>query len=533
MNRITRNKYNGKDRLKEKKEKKKLTKKQKIIIWSVIGAILAMIAIVIGNYIYKADGNIANAAINMMADAVGDETPLTALVMGVSTDLENDLTDTIILVGYNPKTQASFMLSIPRDTFVGSNENTAGGFDKINALYQKNVKKTVSAVEKLTGVNIDYYVVVKTEALIEVVDAIGGVEFNVPIDMKYDDPTQDLHIDLKKGVQVLDGDKAEQLLRYRHSNPDSKGKMSTYPASYGSDDFGRMRTQREFITATINQMVTWKNISKIKNIVSAVFGNLETNMSMGKMIGYIPSALKLDTSSIRAEQLPGESALINELWFYRQDTSKTKELVTELMDSLGLSEKEYNKKYTPIKAKSTNKKVDDEKIKAESSLTTNTNTNTNRAQTQETSSTTTAFNTTSMTNVTSTNNEIITSENCTHNWTLTINHEPTCGENGARVYTCVKCGEEKSEVIPATGNHTWKEISRVDPTEDSEGSVTSQCTICKQTNTKTLNKLPKTNSNEEPKKVENNPVITPIEDIQSEIVTQPTGEQDENIEGEN
>lgn len=495
MNRISKNKYNGNDKKinKDKKEKKKLTKKQKIIIFSIIGAIIVLFAFHVGTYIYKAEGNIADAAINMVADAVGDETPLTALVMGVSTDLDNELTDTIILVGYNPKTQASFMLSIPRDTFIGNNEATAGGYDKINALYQKDVKKTVAAVEKLTGVKIDYYVVVKTQALIDVVNAIGGVEFDVPIDMKYDDPTQDLHINLKKGMQLLDGDKAEQLLRYRHSNPDSNGRMTTYPASYGSDDFGRMRTQREFIMATVKQMVSWKNVAKMKNILNAVFSNLETNMSLGKMVGYIPSALKLDTEAIRAEQLPGESALINELWFYRQDTSKTKDLVTELMDSLGLTEKEYNKRYTPIKAKSTNRKVDDETIKSESSLTQNTV----KEETQ-----------------------VITQENCTHNWKLTIELEPSCVDKGARNYKCSICGAEKSEVLEPTGNHTWKEIERVEPTELSDGRIVSQCVVCKTTTTKKLDKLPSsitendTSSNLEPEqpeepKTETEPVVVP------------------------
>ena len=482
MNRITNNNKHTR-----KKEKKKLTKKQKIIIWSVVGAIFATLSIVMGVYIYKADGNIKKAAINMVADAVGDETPVTALVMGVSEGIDTPLTDTIILVGYNPKTQASYMLSIPRDTFVGNNENTANGYDKINALYQKNVKKTVSAVEKLTGVKIDYYIVVKTSALVDIVDAIGGVEFDVPIDMKYDDPTQNLHIDLKKGVQKIDGAKAEQLLRYRHSNPDANGKMTTYPASYGSDDFGRMRTQREFITATVKQMADWKNLSKAKNILSAVFDNLETNMSLGKMIGYIPSALKLDVSSIRAEQLPGESALINNLWFYKSNSTKTCELVTELMQSLGLSEKEYNKKYQPIKKiTSTNRKVDDNSIKAESSLTENKVVDNKVVEDKAIDNSKINENNTTVTQTT------VNPETCAHHWTLTINHEPTCVEPGARNYTCTICGSEKSEVIPATGNHTWKEISRVNPTEDSEGSVTSQCTICRQINTKVLDKLPKT-----------------------------------------
>lgn len=516
MNRISNNKYNGNN--KSKKEKKKLTKKQKIIIWSIIGVILIILAIIMGVYIYKADGNIKKAAINMVADAVGDETPVTALVMGVSEGIDTPLTDTIILVGYNPKTQSSFMLSIPRDTFVGNNENTANGYDKINALYQKDVKKTVTAVEKLTGVKIDYYVVVKTSALVEVVDAIGGVEFDVPIDMKYDDPTQNLHIDLKKGLQKIDGPKAEQLLRYRHSNPDASGKMTTYPASYGSDDFGRMRTQREFITATVKQMADWKNLSKAKNIISAVFDNLETNMSLGKMIGYIPSALKLDISSIRAEQLPGESALINNLWFYRSNSTKTCELVTELMQSLGLSEKEYNKKYQPIKKiTSTNKKVDDNTIKEDSSLTKNTVAENTILENKTTDNFKVSEN-----NNTIVNQTTVTPENCTHHWTLTINHEPTCVESGARNYTCTICGSEKSEVIPATGNHTWKEISRVEPTEDSEGSVTSQCTICRQTNTKVLDKLPKTTPD---------PVVTPDPTPQPDTpTTDPVVPEDSNAQ---
>lgn len=390
------------------------------------------------------------------------------------------------------------MLSIPRDTFVGDNEETAGGFDKINSLYQKDVKKTVSSVEKITGVKIDYYIVVKTQALIDVVDAIGGVEFEVPIDMVYDDPTQDLHINLKKGMQLLDGDKAEQMLRYRHSNPDKNGKMTTYPASYGSDDFGRMRTQREFIMATAKQLASWKNVSKMKNILNAVFSNLETNMSLGKMVGYIPSVLKIDTEAIRAEQLPGESALINELWFYRQDTAKTKDLVTELMKSLGLSEKEYNKKYTPIKVKNTTKKVDDEAIRAESSLTKNT------VEQEEV--------------VNKITTETVNPETCVHDWKLTIELEPSCVDVGARNYRCAICGQEKSEVIPATGIHTWKEISRVEPTETSEGSVTSECVICKTRNVKTLDKLPVTPS------VQQEP-SNPVEQELPTIVEEPTQNQ--------
>ena len=97
--RISKNKYKEKNNLKEhKKEKKELTKKKKIFIWLIVGLILVFVVAKIGKYIYKADGNIAHAAINMVADAVGDETPITALIMGVSEGIDTPLTDTIILV---------------------------------------------------------------------------------------------------------------------------------------------------------------------------------------------------------------------------------------------------------------------------------------------------------------------------------------------------------------------------------------------------------------------------------------------------
>ena len=76
--------------------------------------------------------------------------------------------------------------------------------------------------------------------------------------MKYDDPTQDLHIDLKAGVQMIDGEKAEQLLRFRKNNDGT-----SYPTEYGDNDTGRMRTQREFIMAVMNQTLKPENIFKI------------------------------------------------------------------------------------------------------------------------------------------------------------------------------------------------------------------------------------------------------------------------------
>ena len=329
---------------KNKKERKKWSKKKKtIVISSVILGIFLILGIVLGTYIYKADGNITEAVLNVATDVLGNDDPI-VLVLGVSEDIKTPLTDTIILCGYNPETQKAFMLSIPRDTFVGDNPNRASGYDKINAAYQKDVNHTVAGVEKLTGIEIDHWVVVRNSVLPDIVDAIGEVEFDVPIDMDYDDKTQNLHIHLDAGVQMIDGEEAEQLLRFRHNNDGS-----SYPSSYGDNDYGRMRTQREFIKAIANQLTQAGTTSNLKAIAEAVFHNLQTDIPFTKIAGYLPYGLKFNVENIRMEQLPGSSAMINDLWFYKSSASETKELMNELLTELGLDEKEIKKSYNESK----------------------------------------------------------------------------------------------------------------------------------------------------------------------------------------
>ncbi len=162
-------------------------------------------------------------------------------MLGQNNDLGQTLTDTIMVLGYNPETQEAFTISIPRDTFVGQNISLAKAQDRINSIYKKkSPEKILNKVSELTGLDIKYYVTVNNEALIKLVDIIGGVEFDVPIDMNYDDKTQNLHIHLNKGVQKIDGKKAEQLLRFRHNN-----NGTSYSYEYGDNDFGRMKTRKK------------------------------------------------------------------------------------------------------------------------------------------------------------------------------------------------------------------------------------------------------------------------------------------------
>ena len=297
--------------------------------------IIVILGILIGLLYYKTQengGGLRGALITILGltpQEVENLETKNVLLLGVSKDLDSTLTDTIIVCSYNPKTQTAYMLSIPRDTFVGKNQNTAKGTDKINSLYSKSPEKLLEKVSDITGMDVEYYAVVDNNALIEIVDIIGGVNFNVPIDMDYDDPTQDLHIHLSQGMQKIDGKKAEQLLRFRHNNDGT-----SYPVEYGDNDYGRMRTQREFISETLKQTLVIKNIFKSKEILDTVFNNIETNMEIKELLPYIPDAVEFDINSIISNQLPGESKKLNNLWFFVYDKKETKKLVQEMKSNL-------------------------------------------------------------------------------------------------------------------------------------------------------------------------------------------------------
>ena len=158
---------------KKKKEKKKLPKKVKIAIIGVIAAIILILGIVFGSYIYRAGGDVKTAVLSMASDIVGEQKPIFVLILGVSEDIKTPLTDTIILCGYNPSTQKAYMLSVPRDTYVGKNPEYANGYDKINSKFQTSAEKTVETVELITGVKVDYYLIVRNLKIADIFETIG------------------------------------------------------------------------------------------------------------------------------------------------------------------------------------------------------------------------------------------------------------------------------------------------------------------------------------------------------------------------
>ena len=332
--------YKGKEKKKKKNKKMKTWKKVLLVIF-----ILLLIGG--GVFAYKVHQN-GGGMSGMLATVIGhDENTkknlgeFKALILGISTDQEGvDLTDTIMVASYNPNSQKATLLSIPRDTYTGKNTAKATAYEKINALYTRKHRpdETLAAVNELTGLNIQYYVVVKTEALIKLVDAIGGVTFNVPIDMDYDDDSQNLHIHLKAGEQKLDGDKAEQVVRFRHNN-----NMTSFPAEYGDNDIGRMRTQRDFVMQVIKQTARPENIFKLGEILEIAHENLITNIDLNVAKDYIPYAVEFDTENLITASLPGSVPSLkttNNVSIFVVNKKEAKELIEEIFLNRDINETE-------------------------------------------------------------------------------------------------------------------------------------------------------------------------------------------------
>ena len=243
------------------------------------------------------------------------------LILGRS----QNLTDTIMLASYDPKTQEAALLSIPRDTFVGDSKAYATAYDKINAVYQSGVDNLLEDVRELTGIDVQYYLEVDTEALKDLVDEIGGVYFEVPIDMYYNDNKQGLHINLSAGYQLLDGDKAEQVVRFRH-NADG----STYPSEYGGEDLGRMRTQREFLTAVLEQTKEKMDVNMIFDFMDIAEKYVITNLDFDSVKDYVPYIIEFDMDNLKTATLPGTPEYANGVAIYSVNEEEAKETIDEL-----------------------------------------------------------------------------------------------------------------------------------------------------------------------------------------------------------
>lgn len=211
---------------------------------------------------------------------------INVLVLGVDND--GLRTDTIMLVSYDMDKSMVNTLSIPRDTRVYFNRD----YHKINAAHAVGgTSLSVDVVENLTGIPIDYYVEFTTTAFRDIIDALGGVQFEVDRDMKYSDPVQGLKIDLKAGNQLLDGAKAEQLVRFR---------------KYPEGDIMRVKTQQKFFKELVSQKLNPAIVKDLPKLYRALKDNIKTDISSADILKYVPNLLELSSQNLQMYSLPGD-----------------------------------------------------------------------------------------------------------------------------------------------------------------------------------------------------------------------------------
>ncbi|MFN5514885.1 MAG: LCP family protein [Cyanobacteriota bacterium] len=199
------------------------------------------------------------------------------------------LSDTILLVRLDPEQKKLTALSIPRDTQV----EIEGKVTKINeANLQGGPALAATTVEALLGgVAIDRYLRVNVQAVEKLIDALGGVSVYVPKDLKYQDDSQHLYIDLKQGQQHLNGDKALQLLRYRKDN---------------LGDIGRIQRQQLVMRALIDQALKPQTLLRIPQILSVLQTHLDTNLSLEELVAIAGFAAQQNRSDVQMLMLPGD-----------------------------------------------------------------------------------------------------------------------------------------------------------------------------------------------------------------------------------
>ena len=261
-------------------------------------------------------------SLDKQSDGVG---MVNILLLGV--DKGGMRSDTIMLASLNGRTGKLSVMSIPRDTRV----RVGNYYQKINAaigIGAQEVKKgnlkepeelTVQKVKLLTGMPIHYFMSIDFDGFKEVIDALGGVEFDVPFRMKYDDPVQNLHIDLQPGLQVLDGEAAHDFVRFRKGN-------AGYPG-YAMGDLGRIEAQQAFIKALIQQKVNAKYLLKADELFDVVVRNVRTNYTAKDLIRHLGAISKVDSGLMTMYQLPGAAQTIGGVSYFLCDERATQELV--------------------------------------------------------------------------------------------------------------------------------------------------------------------------------------------------------------
>ncbi|WP_127848689.1 LCP family protein [Lacticaseibacillus hulanensis] len=258
-------------------------------------------------------------------EKIKDEKPISFLLIGTDTGAlgrtQKGNADTLIVVTVNPKKKKTTMVSIPRDTLADiQNGSQTPNFHKINASYLiGGSETTVKTVETLLNIPIDYYVTVNMGGLSDIVDAVGGIDVNVPF--AWNDTKNGAGI-FTKGPAHLDGQRALQFARMRHEDPEG--------------DYGRQKRQQTVIKAIMKKVLNASTLTNYKPLLQTLKGNMQMNLSFDDLMGIgTNSNYRAALQHLKRDQLKGVGAYIDGASYQVTKTSELQRVSDLINTQLG------------------------------------------------------------------------------------------------------------------------------------------------------------------------------------------------------
>jgi LCP family protein required for cell wall assembly len=269
---------------------------------------------------YAGDGTAENGT-----DSAGEasEKHGTYIILAAGNDEVSGLTDVIMLVAFDTENMKINVVQIPRDTYF---HYTDRAYRKINGASSAlgGIDKFAEALETSFGINIDYTVQFSLDAFGRMVDLIGGVPVNIPYEMDYEDPYQNLYIHLDAGEHVLDGEDAKQFVRFR--------------SGYVRGDIARTDAQKIFMAAFVNKLTTGVSILKVPSIISVMIDDVKTNMTFAECLGFAQKAMAVKTTDVVMITMPGNDARtdVSGAWYYIINRSAALEVINSYLNTSGI-----------------------------------------------------------------------------------------------------------------------------------------------------------------------------------------------------
>ncbi|MDO5445473.1 MAG: LCP family protein [Eubacteriales bacterium] len=219
-------------------------------------------------------------------------------ILCVGVDDASMSTDTIMVGRIDTKNHTMDFISIPRDLLI----NVPWECRKINSVYagskggEEGVEALKMHIKRLIGFDVDYYAFIDLFCFSWAIEALGGVWYDVPMEMSYADEAQDLYIELKPGYQLLNSYEAMGLVRYRYE--------------YFNGDLDRINLQQDFLKSVMSQLISAKNIPNLPWLIRIAKENMLTNLTGGNMVWLAYQLLKTKEENINFYTMPTYTAKI-------------------------------------------------------------------------------------------------------------------------------------------------------------------------------------------------------------------------------